>query len=140
MHFVFLSLSLFSLFFLFPPSCLGVPGCFRHSCFSWCVLGRLCRSWEPRARCVHIQKRHCNRFSMRCGFIGSCSLHLFPFSLFPFTHTCSPLFFHVLLSSCLGISFLLSFAYTPIPALVCTCTHTCTSNLNPGFRSPRFSQ
>ena len=73
----------------------------------------------PRARC--------NRFSLRFGFIGSRPLHLFPFSPFPFTHFCSPLFFRVLLSSCLSISFLLSFAHTSVPALVCTRTFTCTS-------------
>ena len=48
------------------------------------------------------------------------SSHLVPFSPFPFTHICSPLFFHVLLSSCLGISFLLSFVHTLAPPLVCT--------------------
>ena len=72
----------------------------------------------PRARCVRIQKRRCNRCSMRFGFIGSRPLHLVPFSSFPFTHICSPVFFPVLLSSCLGASFLLSFAHTSVPALV----------------------
>ena len=67
----------------------------------------------PRARCVHIQKTRCNRFSMRSGFIGSCPLYLFPFS------------------PCLGVSFLLSFAHTSVPALVCTRAFTCTSK-------PRF--
>ena len=66
----------------------------------------------PRVRCVHTQKRRCNRFSTRFGFIGSRPFHLVPFSSFPFPHTCSPLLLHVLLSSCPGISFLIFFLRT----------------------------
>ena len=57
---------------------------------------------------------------MRFGFIGSRPLHLVPSSSFPlFTHLWFSLFFHVLLSSCLVISSLCSFARTLVPALVC---------------------
>ena len=64
-------------------------------------------------------------FLMRFGFIGSRPLHLVPFSsLSPFTHLWFPLFFHVLLPSCLVISSFSSFARTLVPALVCTCTST----------------
>ena len=62
---------------------------------------------------------------MRFGFTGSRPLHLVPlFILSPFTHLLFPLFFHVLLSSCLVISSFSSFARTLVPALVCTCTST----------------
>ena len=58
---------------------------------------------------------------MRFGFVGSCPLHLVPFSSFvPLLHLWSPLFFHVLLS----ISSFSSFARTLAPALVCTRTST----------------
>ena len=98
---------------LFPvPSYLGVPGCFRHSwepfssspgvSLDACVVaGNTFFSFPflffflssplslplPRSRALlshtHTQKRRCNRFSMRSGFIGSCPLHLVPFSSFP---------------------------------------------------------
>ena len=59
---------------------------------------------------------------MRFGFIGSRPLHLVPlFILSPFAHLLLPLFFHVLLSSCLVISSFSSFARTLVPALVCMC-------------------
>ena len=56
------------------------------------------------------------------------------FILFPFTHLCFPLFFHVLLSSFFVISSFLSFARTSVLALVCTCTSTFT--FNPGLGRP----
>ena len=59
---------------------------------------------------------------MRLGLIGSRPLHLVPLSSLPL-HT-FPLFFHVLLASCLVISSFSSFARTLVPALVCTCTST----------------
>ena len=64
-----------------------------------------------------------NRFSMRFGFHVFLSPSFgFPFFIVfsfhtPFFH----LFFHVHLSSCLFISSFLSFAYTSVLALVCTC-------------------
>ena len=62
---------------------------------------------------------------MRFGFIGSCPLHLVSLSSLPLHILLFPLFFHVLLSSCLVISSFSSFACTLVPALVCTCTlHT----------------
>ena len=115
----------------------------------------MCRSWEhllillflsaplslplPALRAMRSHaKEALQQVSMRFGFIGSCPLHLVPCSAFPFTHFCSPLFFHVLLSSCLGISLLLSFARTSVPALVCT--RTSSRTFNPGFRSPRLDK
>ena len=59
---------------------------------------------------------------MRFGFIGSRPLHLVPLSSLPLHTLLFPLFFHVLLSSCLIISSFSSFARTLVPALVCTCT------------------
>ena len=61
---------------------------------------------------------------MRFGFIGSRPLHLVPLSSLPLHTPLFPLFFHVLLSSCLVISSFSSFARTVVPALVCTCTST----------------
>ena len=61
---------------------------------------------------------------MRFGFIGSRPLHLVPLSSLPLHTLLFPLFFHVLLSSCLVISSFSSFARTLVPALVCTCTST----------------
>ena len=151
----------FSFSFLSLPSCLGVPGCFRHSWepFSSLLFSSLGVSLDA---CVVAGNTF---FSFPFFFSSLLSLPLPPsrvmrshtkealqqvfnevwlhrfssppfvslFTLLPFTHICSPLFFHVLLSSCLSISFLLSFAHTSVPALVLVL-------LNPGFRSPRFSQ
>ena len=61
---------------------------------------------------------------MRFGFVGSRPLHLVPLSSFPLHTLLFPLFFHVLLSSCLVISSFSSFVRTLVPALVCTCTST----------------
>ena len=61
---------------------------------------------------------------MRFGFIGSRPLHLVPLSTLPLYTLLFPLFFHVLLSSCLVISSFSSFARTLVLALVCTCTPT----------------
>ena len=69
---------------------------------------------------------------MRFGFIGSRPLHLVPLSSFPLHTLLFPLFFHVLLSSCLVISSFSSFARTLVPALVCTCTSTYTLTLVSG--------
>ena len=116
------SFSLFSLSCFPLPSYLGVPGCFRHSWEPFssspgvsldacAVAGNTFFSFPfffffpllspypslPRARCFHTQKRRCNRFSMRSGFIGSCLLLLVPFSSFPryihvFFLSCPPVF------------------------------------------------
>ena len=131
-----LSLSLsFSLSFLPLPSCSGVPGCFRHS-------------WEPFSSSLGVSLDACvvagnTFFSFPFFFFfflfspiplpPSCAMRshtkealhrlssppLVSLFTLPLTHICSPVFFHVLLSSCLGISFLLSFARTSVPALVC---------------------
>ena len=82
-------------------------------------------------RCTHSTYM----FNEACqGFLNEVWVHWFSslpfgslFILFPFTHFCSLLFFHVLLSSCLS-------SHPLVPALACTCTTTCT--LNPGFRWP----
>ena len=61
---------------------------------------------------------------MRFGLIGFRPLHLVPLSSLPLHTLLFPLFFHVLLSSCLVISSFSSFARTLVPTLVCTCTST----------------
>ena len=61
---------------------------------------------------------------MRFGLIGFRPLHLVPLSSLPLHSLLFPLFFHVLLSSCLVISSFSSFARTLVPTLVCTCTST----------------
>ena len=130
---LFLSFSLslflsFSLSFLPLPSCLGVPGCFRHSLLLLCVLGRLCRSWEHlpfmsfllffllfspypslhRARPVHIQKTLQPVFKSVLVLVSSIC---FPFHPSP-SHTFVLLFSFV--SSCLHVLAFHSFS------LLCT--------------------
>ena len=85
--------------------------------------------WNLSHSQVHTQRLHSNEAGsqvllMRFGFIGSRPLHLVPLSSFPLHTLLFPLFFHVLLSSCLVISSFSSFARALVPALVCTCTST----------------
>ena len=81
---------------------------------------------NPSPPQVHTQHIHFQQGLLR--FSNKVRVHrfssppfVFPLHPFPFAHLCFPLFFHVLLSSCLVISSFLSFARTWVPALVCTC-------------------
>ena len=101
-----------------------------------------CRTWSQRPKFVQgslepvpFLGAHtaytCKLGEVFLGVSNEVWLHRFssppfgsPSHPFPFTHLLFPLFFHVLLPSCLVISSFSSFARTLVPALVCTCTST----------------
>ena len=103
---------------------------------------RACRTWSQRPKFVQgslepvpFLGAHtaytCKLGEVFLGVSNEVWLHRFssppfgsPSHSFPFTHLLFPLFFHVLLPSCLVISSFSSFARTLVPALVCTCTST----------------